>query len=714
MFKNATAMDGRSSDLKSWKAVMLIAVLFISLLAMVAVADSESTDATDSISVSPSSATLFLNKSNSDKSVLVTVSVTASDLTGLKVTATSGTMSVASVTTPSSIDTDKKSTFTVTGLSSGSSTITVKLVKDDTTTVDTKTVSISVKKVVKGITIKDGSTTVSQTTINLYTKAEKTLTAVLDPTDATVKTYKWSSNKTDVVTVDEKTGKITAKSPGTARITVTSDDPDAATTAKSNYVDVKVEDKKVTGITVSPTSGTVKIRHEITLVATIAPADATYLTLNVTPDKTSMLEVVSQTPSSTEPNKVTIVLKGIGQTAGVVKVTITSTEPGSTVKAEATITTETIPVKSVDITKSSAELETDETLTLDYKIDPPDATNLKVTWSSSNPTVATIDKDTGVIKPLIPGKTTITVTTDEKVAGKAFTDTCEVTVLDTITIDGQVDSKGQVQNAAKILEEIKGVVAKGLSPSFNISASNCTTVTMSSDLIEALQYSYGGQMVVAMQLGQILFDEDAIQSIDTSGKETGISFKSVDTKDYPKFEKCYIYDISILSDGKEVETIFGIDEAKIAIYHKLLDGEDATKLIAGYVFADGDAVELWDYTFVEDEYSNSAVVIYAPHMSKFIFMFHDSEYISTAGINTTIAIVFLVIIVILAAGIAFFTFNENASEKLQNLFKRNNTKRPPMSPPGQDPYGYYQNNQFNGYGNNYSNYNNNNGNNNYR
>ena len=101
-------------------------------------------------------------------------------------------------------------------------------------------------------------------------------------------------------------------------------------------------------------------------------------------------------------------------------------------------------------------------------------------------------------------------------------------------------------------------------------------------------------------------------------------------------------------------------------------------------------------------------------MSTFMFMFHESEYIKTAGINTTIAIVFLVIVVILAAGIAFFTFNENASEKLQNLFKRNNTKRPPMSPPGQDPYGYYPGNQFNGYGNNYNNYNNNNGNNNYR
>ena len=101
-------------------------------------------------------------------------------------------------------------------------------------------------------------------------------------------------------------------------------------------------------------------------------------------------------------------------------------------------------------------------------------------------------------------------------------------------------------------------------------------------------------------------------------------------------------------------------------------------------------------------------------MSLFMFMFHESEYVKTAGIDTVIAIVFLVIIVILAACIAFFTFNENASEKLQNLFKRNNTKRPPMSPPGQDPYGYYQNNQFNGYGNNYNNYNNNNGNNNYR
>jgi len=66
--------------------------------------------------------------------------------------------------------------------------------------------------------------------------------------------------------------------------------------------------------------------------------------------------------------------------------------------------------------------------TLVATVAPTTATNQSVTWSSSVPAVATVVD--GIVTPLTEGTTTITVTTVEGI----FTDTCEVTVLETLPI----------------------------------------------------------------------------------------------------------------------------------------------------------------------------------------------------------------------------------------------------------------------------------------
>ena len=77
------------------------------------------------------------------------------------------------------------------------------------------------------------------------------------------------------------------------------------------------------------------------------------------------------------------------------------------------------------LSQTSAKLLFGETLTLTATVAPANATNKRVTWSSSNEDVATVDEN-GVVTAKTEGTATITATTAD---GKK-TATCKVTVID--------------------------------------------------------------------------------------------------------------------------------------------------------------------------------------------------------------------------------------------------------------------------------------------
>jgi len=85
----------------------------------------------------------------------------------------------------------------------------------------------------------------------------------------------------------------------------------------------------------------------------------------------------------------------------------------------------TIPVASVVLNYSAAELIAGETLQLTATVFPSNATNPKVSWSSNNPAVAAVS-DSGLITAKLAGAANITVTTED---GNK-TATCAVTVKD--------------------------------------------------------------------------------------------------------------------------------------------------------------------------------------------------------------------------------------------------------------------------------------------
>ncbi len=96
----------------------------------------------------------------------------------------------------------------------------------------------------------------------------------------------------------------------------------------------------------------------------------------------------------------------------------------------------TIAVQSVSLNTNTASVEAGQTYVFTLTIQPSNATNKTVSWSSSNTGVAQVD-GSGSVMTFSPGETTITVTTDDG----ARTDSATLTVLSVpIDVSGIVSS----------------------------------------------------------------------------------------------------------------------------------------------------------------------------------------------------------------------------------------------------------------------------------
>jgi M6 family metalloprotease-like protein len=231
--------------------------------------------------------------------------------------------------------------------------------------------------------------------------ADVAITATITPTTATYKKVVWSTSNAKTVTVDTY-GSIHAVAPGTAIITATT--LSGAKTAKTNVI----VPLKATAVTITSNSLTMKMpQADVVLKATIVPAAVSLKTLTWSSDDTSVVTV--------DPLKGTVKAIGVGDTF--VKVTTTegvySTIP---VKVIIPIANFTVDPTSATLTYGGSDL------TLVPTIVPANATIKDIIWTSSDPTVASVNT-LGVVHALNAGKTTITGTTADgkKIAKTAIT-----------------------------------------------------------------------------------------------------------------------------------------------------------------------------------------------------------------------------------------------------------------------------------------------------
>ncbi len=145
-----------------------------------------------------------------------------------------------------------------------------------------------------------------------------------------------------------------------------------------------------------------------TLTATITPSNATDQNVTWSSDNESVATV-------DQNGRVTAVAQG--------GATITAAVDGKSAKCSVTVNAAApVPVTSVSLDKTSLGLTEGDTETLTATVEPSDATNKNVTWSTSDASIATVTD--GVVTAVAPGTATITVTTED---GNK-TATCAVTV----------------------------------------------------------------------------------------------------------------------------------------------------------------------------------------------------------------------------------------------------------------------------------------------
>lgn len=241
-----------------------------------------------------------------------------------------------------------------------------------------------------------------------------TLKATLTPSNSN-STITWTSDKTDIATVDSA-GKVTGVKAGTAYITATANGRTARCTvtvkAKVDATDIKIKNGSTelkNGDTIDATPGS-----SITLTASVTPATATSTVIWETTD-------TAKTYSTLSSSSTTAVITCTKETPANTPITITAkTSNGKSVTCKIVIKKK-VDATGISLSPKAVTIAEKETVQLTATLTPADSTS-KITWSSGNTAIATVDAN-GKVTGVKAGTTTITAKTDN---GKSAT--CDVTV----------------------------------------------------------------------------------------------------------------------------------------------------------------------------------------------------------------------------------------------------------------------------------------------
>lgn len=172
--------------------------------------------------------------------------------------------------------------------------------------------------------------------------------------------------------------------------------------------DPQVQKVSVTGITLNPTALSIPEGGAKTISATVSPSDATNKLVLWSTDNSSVATVSSDGTVK-------------AQEVGTATITAKSDDGGLTATCTVTVKPR-VPLTGISIDPTSLTLTEGETGEITVTFTPANASYKTLSWTSSDPSVATVSE--GTVTAIKSGKTTITVTSEDG----GFTAKCEVLV----------------------------------------------------------------------------------------------------------------------------------------------------------------------------------------------------------------------------------------------------------------------------------------------
>ena len=223
------------------------------------------------------------------------------------------------------------------------------------------------------------------------------LNCTVYPDDATNTNVKWVSSDPDVVQVyssGDRRGQVVPKNPGTAIITVSSQENPAVT---DDCIVTVIATRPVQSISLNKNTLTFEDWDEQPLYVNFNPTDATNQNVTWKSDNESVATV-------SKSGVVTPVSNGTA------KITATTQDGGKTATCKVTVE---IPELTLSLDKTELTLtQTEEQQKLTATVSDPEE---KVTWLSSDPFVATVTRD-GTVTAIANGTATITASARDKTA----------------------------------------------------------------------------------------------------------------------------------------------------------------------------------------------------------------------------------------------------------------------------------------------------------
>lgn len=256
-----------------------------------------------------------------------------------------------------------------------------------------------------------GEVTLSETELDLVNGDEIQLVATVTPsyTDDD-KTVTWTSSNPAVALVDE--GLVTAVGEGTVVITASAGSKSATCTITVLHRYIFLD-----GLSLDKTELEIVNGDSYQLTAILDPEDA---------------DVDYITWESSDETVVTVT-DGLVQAVGEGKATVTAKAEGYVATCEVTVLHKVIEVESITLDKDNVEFYVGDSETLIATINPSDADDQTVVWSTSDATVVSVVN--GVITGEGEGTATITASAGGKSATCTVTVSPKVIPAESVTLD---------------------------------------------------------------------------------------------------------------------------------------------------------------------------------------------------------------------------------------------------------------------------------------